>query len=92
VSCEGNMPGGKHDGSIRDFWWYDSIREIPEDGLGRQPENQARQEHVRILQLRGTIHRIGECTLQADKDPAEIIAEIRMLAATELITIEQWQF
>jgi hypothetical protein len=46
---------------------------------------------ARIFQLRSTLHRIGTSTLQSEKDPKEILSEIRALVARELLTIEQWK-
>jgi hypothetical protein len=84
------MSTGKHANSVRDFWWYDSIREIPDDGMGWRPQDAARSYQIRILQLRSTLHRIGTSTLQDDKSAEAILAEIRILAAMELLTLEKW--
>jgi hypothetical protein len=84
------MSEGKHRCSVRDFRWYDDIRASATNGMGRESQNATRSRNVRILQLRATLYRIGASTLQSDKEPADILAEIRMLAATELIRLEEW--
>lgn len=84
------MSHGKHECSVRDFRWYDSIRTVAGDGMGRQPSRETGPEKVRILQLRATLHQIGTCTLQTGKDPRDILKEIQLLAASELVKLEKW--